>query len=121
MVVDETGLSLAALNGFPGPLVKWMLESVGARGIARIADAFGDLRATASCALIYRDVETEVVALGETTVRLVLEPRGAGGFGWDPIFVPEEGGRTYAEMPSIEKDRIGHRSRAWRRLQRLLG
>lgn len=120
VVVEETGLDLAAMGGFPGPLVKWMLEAVGPEGIARTAHALGDPRATARCALIYLDGETEQVAEGETRGELVLEPRGEGGFGWDPIFVPEGRRETYAELGSSVKDRLGHRGRAWRRLQRLL-
>ena len=116
VVVDETGLELAALNGFPGPLVKWMLEAVGAAGIARTAYALGDPRATARCALVFRNGETEIVAEGRIEGRLVPEPRGDLGFGWDPIFVPDERRETYAELAPGVKDEIGHRGRAWRRL-----
>ncbi len=120
VVVEETGLELAAMNGFPGPLVKWMLEAVGARGISRTAHALGDPRATARCALIYLDGETELVASGDTRGELVLEPRGERGFGWDPIFVPEGQQETYAELGAGVKDRLGHRGRAWRNLRRSL-
>ena len=121
VVVEETGLSLAALAGFPGPLVKWMLEAVGAAGIARTAHALGDPRATASCALVYRDGETTLTGVGETRGELVLEPHGAGGFGWDPVFVPEGRRETYAELGPEVKDRLGHRGLAWRELSRALG
>jgi len=121
IVVEETGLSLAALGGFPGPLVKWMLEAVGAVGIARTAHALDDPRATASCALIYRDAETTLVAEGETHGLLVLEPRGEDGFGWDPVFVPAGRQETYAELGPEIKDQLGHRGLAWRRLRRALG
>jgi len=120
VVVEETGLSLAAFGGFPGPLVKWMLEAVGSAGIARAAHALGDPRATAACALIYRAGETTLVAEGETRGALVLEPRGEGGFGWDPVFVPEGCRETYAELGSEVKDRLGHRGLAWRELRREL-
>lgn len=121
LVVDETGLGLAALDGFPGPLIKWMLAAVGAAGIARTAHALGDPRATARCALLYRDGEQTIIAEGRTPGRLVAEPRGAGGFGWDPIFLPEGQQKTYAELSPEEKDRVGHRGRAWRHLERALG
>ncbi len=117
VVVEETGLELAAMGGFPGPLVKWMLDAVGPGGIARTVHALGDPRATARCALIYMDGETERIAEGETRGELVLEPRGEGGFGWDPIFVPEGRSETYAELGSTIKDRLGHRGKAWRRFQ----
>jgi len=121
LVVEETGLELAALNGFPGPLVKWMLEAVGPEGIARVALALGDARATARCGLLFRDGGREAVAEGETHGTLVSPPRGGSGFGWDPVFVPEGEDRTYAELPPEVKDSIGHRGRAWRALLPKLG
>lgn len=113
LVVEETGLSLAALEGFPGPLVRWMLEAVGPEGIARCAQALGDDRAEARCALLYLDGEREVVGEGVAPGRLVLPPRGDQGFGWDPVFVPAGEERTYGELPAEVKDRIGHRGLAW--------
>jgi len=116
LVVEETGLELAALNGFPGPLVKWMLDAVGAGALARIAHALGDDRATARCALLYRDAERTVVGRGAAGGHLVVEARGRHGFGWDPVFVPAGRDRTFAELDDETKDAIGHRGRAWRDL-----
>jgi non-canonical purine NTP pyrophosphatase (RdgB/HAM1 family) len=126
LVVEEAGLGLAALNGFPGPLVKWMLDAVGAEGIAHAAAALGDPRAVARCMLLYVDGERTVLAAGATEGRLVLPPRGEHGFGWDPVFLPDgqpDGGtRTYGELAGLEKDAISHRGRAWRALlERLAG
>ena len=120
VVVEEAGLELAALNGFPGPLVKWMLEAVGAKGIARTALALGEPRATARCLLLWTDGAREVIGEGTTTGTLV-EPRGTGGFGWDPAFLPEGEERTYGELPGPDKDRLSHRGRAWRDLLAKLG
>jgi non-canonical purine NTP pyrophosphatase (RdgB/HAM1 family) len=114
VVVEETGLELAALNGFPGPLVKWMLEAVGAEGIARTASALGDTRAVARCALLYLDDRHEVDAEGTTEGELVAAPRGDGGFGWDSVFLPHGESRTYGEMSPADKDRLSHRAHAWR-------
>lgn len=116
LVVEEAGLSLVALNGFPGPLVKWMLESVGAEGIARTAHALGDPRAVARCALLYRDSKRSVVAEGNTHGTLVLPSRGEHGFGWDPVFLPDGETRTFAELAGREKDAVSHRGKAWREL-----
>jgi non-canonical purine NTP pyrophosphatase (RdgB/HAM1 family) len=116
VVVEETGLELAALNGFPGPLVKWMLEAAGPEGIARAALALGDPRAKAVCRLAWSDGQSTVIGRGETAGELVLPPRGASGFGWDPVFRPEGESRTYGEMTDEEKDARGHRGRAWRDL-----
>ena len=116
LVVEETGLELTAWNGFPGPLVKWMLEAVGPTGIAKASLAMGDSGATAVCALIYRDEQQTLFAEGKTHGQLVVEPRGDRGFGWDPVFVPEGRQETYAELGSDIKDDLGHRGRAWRAL-----
>jgi non-canonical purine NTP pyrophosphatase (RdgB/HAM1 family) len=120
VVVEETGLELAALGGFPGPLVRWMLEAVGAEGIARTALALGDARARAVCRLAWTDGERRIIGGGETAGELVLPPRGERGFGWDPVFVPAGEHRTYGELTDAEKDAIGHRGRAWRDLSRRL-
>ena len=117
LVVEETGLELAALGGFPGPLVKWMLQAVGADGIARVGIALEEPGVTARCALAYTaDGADLVIAEGATRGTLVSPGRGGGGFGWDPVFLPEGETRTYGELPAAEKDRIGHRGRAWREL-----
>ena len=122
VVVEETGLELACMNGFPGPLVKWMLEAVGDEGIAQVAIRAGDPGVVARCALMLLDGDREVIAEGSTAGRLVLPPRGEGGFGWDPVFEPDGLERTYAELGDEVKDRIGHRGRAWREfLRKLLG
>jgi non-canonical purine NTP pyrophosphatase (RdgB/HAM1 family) len=120
LVVEEAGLDLPALGGFPGPLVKWMLEAAGAEGLARTALALGDPRALARAALYYRDSGRTLIAEGTAAGTLVLPARGGHGFGWDPVFVPEGSDRTFGELSDAEKDLLGHRGRAWRRLLALL-
>jgi non-canonical purine NTP pyrophosphatase (RdgB/HAM1 family) len=116
VVVEEAGLELAALNGFPGPLVRWMLDAVGGEGIARAALALGDARARAVCRLAWGDGRRTVVGRGETAGELVLPARGRNGFGWDPVFRPDGETRTYGELEDAEKDALSHRGRAWRDL-----
>jgi non-canonical purine NTP pyrophosphatase (RdgB/HAM1 family) len=121
VLVEDTGLELAGLGGFPGPLVRWVLASVGAEGIARMARAFGDPGATARCLLCATDGETEVFGEGVVAGRIAERPRGRGGFGWDSVFVPERpGGRTYGEMDEDEKNAISHRRRAFEALRAAL-
>jgi non-canonical purine NTP pyrophosphatase (RdgB/HAM1 family) len=116
VIVEETGLELRGMNGFPGPLVKWMLEAVGAEGIARTALALGDAHARAVCLLLWTDGRESLLGRGEAEGELVLPARGANGFGWDPVFRPAGTEQTYAELGEDEKDRIGHRGQAWRDL-----
>lgn len=126
VVVDETGLDIEAFGGFPGPLVKWMLESMGPEGMAAAALAAAERKgvtaaATARCAALYLDRdEVELVAEGSEEGTLVLPGRGENGFGWDPVFLPAGGDRTYGELSGEEKDRNGHRGKAWRELARKL-
>lgn len=116
VIVEDTALELAALNSFPGVLVKWMQAAIGIDGLARTARKLGDQTATARCGLLLIYGSTSLAAEGVTEGRLVLPARGDSGFGWDPIFEPAGESRTYAELSASEKDRIGHRGRAWRHL-----
>lgn len=120
LVVEEAGLDLAALNGFPGPLVKWMLQAMGAEGLSRAAWALGDVRAAARCFLLYKDGDQEILAEGRTEGTLVLPGRGAHGFGWDPVFQPAGSDRTFAELTGEAKDAVSHRGKAWRNLGKRL-
>ena len=115
-VVEETGFELEALNGFPGALVKWMLDAIGPEGLARVGLSMDNSRATARCALLYQNAERKLIAEGSTSGQLVLPPRGDGGFGWDSVFIPDGESRTCAELSPTEKDRLSHRGRAWREL-----
>jgi non-canonical purine NTP pyrophosphatase (RdgB/HAM1 family) len=116
LIVEETGLELSALNGFPGPLIKWLLAAVGADGISRLAMALADDRAIARCCLLLYRPDRTLIAEGKTEGRLVLPARGSNGFGWDPVFIPHGETRTYGELSPEEKDRFSHRGEAWRQL-----
>ncbi|MFC0548052.1 RdgB/HAM1 family non-canonical purine NTP pyrophosphatase [Kutzneria chonburiensis] len=123
-VADDSGLTVDALNGMPGVLsARWS----GRHGddlanlqlvLAQLGDVPDDRRGAAfvsAAALVLPD-GTEVVVRGEWRGALIRESRGANGFGYDPIFVPEGGTRTSAEMAPAEKDAQSHRGRALRLL-----
>jgi non-canonical purine NTP pyrophosphatase (RdgB/HAM1 family) len=116
VIVDETGLELTALNGFPGPLIKWLLQAIGAEGLGKLGESLGDSRVVARCAVMYLDEERAVTGEGRANGRLVSPPRGSGGFGWDPVFLPDGEELTYAELDPTRKDEIAHRGKAWRAL-----
>jgi non-canonical purine NTP pyrophosphatase (RdgB/HAM1 family) len=116
LVVEETSLELDALGGFPGPLVKWMLEAAGPEGIARCAHGLHNPAAVARCLVLLFDGERELLGEGLEAGTLVLPARGGGGFGWEVVFAPDGSDRTYAELGAAEKDLRGHRGRAWRDL-----
>jgi len=113
VLVEDTSLELTGLGGFPGPLVRWLLASVGPAGICRLAHAFADPRATVRCMACASDGAGEVVGLGVVRGIIGEKPRGRTGFGWDSAFVPDgHDGRTYAEMDEAEKNAISHRHKA---------
>jgi XTP/dITP diphosphohydrolase len=123
-VADDSGLAVDALNGMPGVLsARWS----GGHGdddanlallLAQISDVPAERRGAAfvcAAALVTPDGGEDVV-VGRVEGTLTTEPRGDGGFGYDPIFVPTGHSRTTAEMPAEEKDELSHRGRALRAL-----
>ena len=136
-VADDSGLTVDALNGMPGVLsARWAGLSEGDPHrdvanlqlvLAQIRDIPPERRGAAfvcAAAIALPDGESYVVR-GEVRGSLLYTPRGTGGFGYDPIFVPEGGSRTTAELDPAAKDAISHRGRAFRalaaRLPELLG
>jgi non-canonical purine NTP pyrophosphatase (RdgB/HAM1 family) len=113
VLVEDSALAIAAWAGFPGALVKWLEQSAGVEALCRMLDAFPDRSATAVCQVAYFDGVRMVDGRGETPGSIALRPRGAGGFGWDSVFIPQGESRTFAEMEPGEKDRLSHRRRAW--------
>jgi len=116
VLVDDAGLFVDALGGFPGPYSSYVHETVGIERVWRLAEPEDDHRASFRAALAYRDDRTREhqpdgvrVFEGRVTGRLVA-PRGDGGFGYDPIF--EYDGSTFAEMDPAEKNAVSHRGRA---------
>jgi len=120
VLVEDSGLAVEAWGGFPGALVKWLEKSARLEGIARMLDPFPDRSARAVCAIVYFDGEILHAARGVAEGSIAPSPRGTEGFGWDALFVPEGGNRTFAEMTPAEKDRFSHRGKAWAEMARKL-
>ena len=123
-VADDSGLTVDALGGMPGVLsARWSgrhgddranLELVLGQ-LADVPDARRGAAFVCAAALVVPGGQ-EVVVHGEWTGRLVRAPRGTGGFGYDPVFVPDGETRTSAELTPQEKDAASHRGRAMRAL-----
>ncbi|MFC0547088.1 non-canonical purine NTP pyrophosphatase [Kutzneria chonburiensis] len=120
VLVDDTGLSLTAWNGFPGALVAWCLSSVGPEGILEWAAAATDRSATVTTAIGYADADGVQVFIGSLNGTIATERRGGGGFGYDSIFVPDNSGLTFAEMSADQKNAISHRRLAVDKLREVL-
>jgi XTP/dITP diphosphohydrolase len=115
VIVEDSGLVIGAWNGLPGALTKWFLASVGYEGLLEML-CEEDRRARAVCAVAVVGGGEEVrVFEGGVRGEISPEPRGEGGFGWDPIFVPEGSELTYAQMGDA-KNEDSHRARAFRQV-----
>jgi non-canonical purine NTP pyrophosphatase (RdgB/HAM1 family) len=120
VIVEDAGVELFGLGGFPGPYIKYWEKLGGLHSICRAADGLGDRRVRAVCALgICSDAGDDVVE-GSVDGMVSLQPRGKAGFGWDAIFVPRGEGRTFGEMTPEEKDARSHRRKAWELLRERL-
>jgi len=128
-VADDSGLCVDVLGGMPGVFSARWAGRHGDDGanlrllLAQLADVPDDRRTAhfACAAALALPGGAERVVEGRLHGVVVREPRGAGGFGYDPIFVPDGEGRTAAELPPAEKDAISHRGRAFRALVPAVG
>ena len=127
-IADDSGIEAAALEGAPG--VRSARYAGPGAGDAENLDRLRREVPAGSplayvCALAFVDPERdeERVFEGRCTGTMAAAPRGSGGFGYDPVFVPDDGDdeRTMAELADEEKDAISHRGRAARALAGWLG
>ena len=118
ILAEDSGLMLDAWDGFPGALTKWLMLSVGNEGLLRMLPEGEDRSARAVCVVALAEAEGKVLTFrGEVPGTLAPEPRGAGGFGYDPVFVPEWSSLTYAQMGEAKKNEDSHRARAFRQVR----
>ena len=126
-VADDTGMFVNALDGLPGVRTARYAgqDATDARNIEKLLDALKGIEDRtakfSTIALLMYPTGREVIAEGETFGVIAEEPRGTNGWGYDPVFIPEEGdGRTFAEMTNEEKHALSHRGRAFRLLAKKL-
>lgn len=122
-VADDSGIEVDALGGAPGVLSRRWANASGDEHTVTQAnnrELLNRLRgrthrtARFTCVVAYVDTERELTCRGEVLGRIATRPRGAHGFGYDPIFeVTELGGRTFGEVSRAEKHSISHRARAF--------
>ncbi len=114
--VEDAGLFITALNGFPGPYSSYVYRTLGAKGILRLMRDVDQRDAYFHSVVAFCDpVEAFSIKCfgGKVKGRITLEERGKLGFGFDPVFEPEaEPGRTFAEMTQQEKNKYSHRALA---------
>jgi XTP/dITP diphosphohydrolase len=109
VLVDDAGLFVDALDGFPGPFSAYVEDTLGVSRVGDLARREESQRAYFRTVIAYCDGERTETFEGSVRGRIV-PPRGEGGFGYDPIF--EYSGQTFAEMSAEEKNAVYHRGRA---------
>ncbi len=128
-LADDSGLAVNALDGAPGIYsARWAINDNGDKdfdyAMKKIWDGIGDnqdkgAQFVAVLALVMPD-GSEYVARGEVDGQITYPPRGGDGFGYDPIFMPEDEDKTFAELGKHGKDRYSQRARAFLALKSLL-
>ncbi|RLF12078.1 MAG: non-canonical purine NTP pyrophosphatase, RdgB/HAM1 family [Thermoprotei archaeon] len=116
VMVEDAGMFIDALNGFPGPYSSYVFKTIGNKGILRLMEGIENRKATFKSAIAFCSQEgLTLIFTGTVKGEISLEERGEG-WGFDPIFIPEEGGgKTYAELGPL-KNEISHRRRALEKL-----
>ncbi|HII07935.1 MAG TPA: XTP/dITP diphosphatase [Methanotrichaceae archaeon] len=108
VMIEDAGLFIESLKGFPGVYSAYVFDTIGNDGILRLLEGALDRRAVFKSVLGYAEPGMEPMLFkGEFWGKITHKPRGSGGFGYDPIF--EVGEKTIAEMDLEEKNKISHR------------
>jgi XTP/dITP diphosphohydrolase len=120
IIVEDAGLFIEAVNGFPGPYAAYAYKTIGNRGLLKLMENAENRKAMFKSVVAYnsRELGRPTCFVGEVAGEITKqEKRGAGksGFGFDPVFKPANVGRTFAEMSIAEKNVYSHRALALRR------
>ena len=114
LFVEDAGIFIEELNGFPGPYSSYVQKTIGNIGILKLMEGVRNRDAEFRSVVAYCEPNTKPATfMGITKGYIAMEIRGGRMFGYDPIFIPYEGdGRAYSEMAPAEKNKISHRGKA---------
>ena len=120
VIVEDAGLFIDALNGFPGPYAAYAYKTIGNKGLLKLMKSVENRKARFWSAIAYCDNSScaPVCFKGEAEGEITVNERvgsGKSGFGFDPIFQPDGSAKTFAEMTLEEKNGFSHRAKAVRR------
>jgi len=113
LMIDDSGLFIDAIKGFPGVYSSYVFKTVGCDGILRLMQDVKDRGARFECCIGFLKPGSKPnVSKGVAKGTISTKKAGSGGFGYDPIFVPEGYSKTYAQFEIAEKNKMSHRGRA---------
>jgi XTP/dITP diphosphohydrolase len=111
VIVDDSGIFIKALNGFPGPYSRFVEDRLGNPRVLKLMEGEKDRTAYFKTVIGYCEPGKEpLIFPGVVEGQIASEERGTGGFGYDPIF--EYNGMTFGELGDAEKNKVSHRRRA---------
>ena len=111
VIVEDTGLYIKALNGFPGSYSKFVFQKIGNEGILKLLEGKENKNAKFISAVGYGDEEGTKIFVGKIAGKISTKIKGQEGFGYDSIFIPEEREKTFAQDYELKK-KISHRKKA---------
>jgi len=118
IIVEDAGLFVEVLNGFPGPYAAYVYKTIGNEGLLRLMEKVEKRNAKFQSVVAYcsADLKSPICFQGEIIGEITKrEIDNKCGFGFDPIFKPFDSDRTFAEMNVVEKNKYSHRAKALRR------
>jgi len=114
-IIDDSGLFIDAMNGFPGVYSAYVQKTVGNQGVLKLMENVSKRDANFQCCIGCNIKGNDITVLGRCDGIILEEEKGTEGFGYDPIF-SHDGKRSLAELPLAEKNGISHRGNAVRLL-----
>jgi XTP/dITP diphosphohydrolase len=120
MVVEDAGLFVDALNGFPGPYAAYAYHTVGNKGLLKLMENIDNRTATFKSVIAYSSsqLRTPICFEGSVSGKIIHKEKdseGKMGFGFDPIFQPDKSNKTFAQMNIAEKNKRSHRAAAFQK------
>ncbi|MBN2518781.1 MAG: RdgB/HAM1 family non-canonical purine NTP pyrophosphatase [Candidatus Altiarchaeota archaeon] len=114
LIVEDSGVFIDAFGGFPGICSAFFFKKIGIEGVLKLMEGVGDRSTSMKSCVCYCDGRTTKTFIGETRGRIADGQLGKGGFGYDPIFIPEGYDRTFAEDGKT-KAQVSHRARSFKK------
>lgn len=121
VLVEDTALTFTALGSLPGPLIKWFLISLGIEGLVKLLDGYEDRTARAEVCFVLHDENGPHFFKGSIDGTISTEPKGEKGFGWDPVFIPNDYEQTWGQMDIDQQRDTSMRREVLLKLQTFLG
>lgn len=116
LVIEDSGLFIESLNGFPGPYSRYVLDTINLPGILKLLKEVENREACFKSVIGFKEDSKVIVFKGCTRGKIAFEERGFFGFGYDPIFIPDEepSEKTFGELTLNSKNSFSHRAKSFK-------